>query len=225
MKLNLSKTLSLLSVLLLSSVVVSAAPSSNRSNCCTPINKDSIIAALHPVHASGGVSANYTLRFNPSNQFKNQMQAYINYLHAMNPSITSIITHWRIGDVGAGTLPATPGNGGVVAGAGQQFTAWNSGGNGNLSNGPGNFWNGYPLKVNHWYHIYTGTYLNDGNEFFSKKCAYNDFYVNFQVLKSSNGNGQLQISDGTRIIKTIPFKNGKNIKVMDKINTRMKTSK
>jgi len=210
MKVNLSKILLLLSIFLGSS-----AFGLESNPCCTPVTPDSIMNVLHPKH-QGGAASNYTLRFNPSNQFKNQMQSYINYLHAMNPAINSINIHWHLGDAGTGPNP-NPGYGGAIPGAGDTFTAWSAGGNGNVTNGGGNFWNGYPLQINHWYHVHTGTYLNDNQEFFSKKCANNGFFVNFVVRKSAQGgNGELKISDGRKIIKTIPvkLKNRKGMKAM-----------
>lgn len=203
MKLHISKIFSLLIIFALTSGLANAVPPGNPA--CTPVNNHSISEAFNPIHASGGVTANYTLRFNPSSALKNQMQTYINYLHAMNPAITNIIIHWRIGAAGTGNTPP-PGNGGVVPGAGEQWTDWARNGNGNQVNGPANFWNGYPLKVDHWYNIYTGTYLNNGNQFFSNPCAHSNFYVRFQVQRGSGNNGQLQISDGKRILKTIPVR-------------------
>lgn len=176
-----------------------------KRSCCTPVNKDSIANALKFVHGNG-LTANYTLRFTPSNTFKQQMQAYINYVHWMSGgAINHVTINWHMRDCGAGPNPGSCG--GIING--NHFTEWQFGGNGNLSNNGGNFWPVGVMQVNRWYLIHTGTYLDNNqlnDQFISKKCANNDVYVKVSVQKSARGGGKLQFSDGKRIIKALPLK-------------------
>ncbi len=74
--------------------------------CCPPWNKDILGDALS-YQGSGSITNPYTLHFNPA-AMQNQMQAYINYLHAINPAITAITIDWRLHDQSAlGSPPYT----------------------------------------------------------------------------------------------------------------------
>ena len=92
-------------------------PIDEEVSCCPPWNPEVIKANTRIVTSpTGGLNANYTIKFTPTYTLRNQMQAYIDYMHAMNPSVTAIITHFKIYNKGADTCESTNGNGipGVV---------------------------------------------------------------------------------------------------------------
>ena len=175
--------------------------------CCTPVNPNSMAEALSFQHDAGGLGANYTLRFNPSSLFKNQMQAYINYVHYMSGNtVNAVFINWQLRECGTGVNPSNSCSGMI---GGNHFTKWCFGGNGNTcNNGAGNFWPSSIMEVNKWYQVHTGTYLDKLSDRYinKKKCANNKFYVRISLQKSAKGGGKLQISDGKHITKTIPLK-------------------
>jgi len=175
-----------------------------KGTCCTPVNSETMAESLRFVHEGGGLGANYTLRFNPSSLFKNQMQSYVNYIHWQSGgAVNAVIINWNMRDCGTGTQPSSSCSGII---GGNHFTGWNFNGNGTPSGG--NFWSNNLMQVNKWYEIHTGTYLDKNSDRWinKKKCANNYIYVRISLQKSARGGGQLQISNGKKIIKTIPLK-------------------
>lgn len=170
-------------------------PQTATTDCCPPWNEETIRNNMKIVASpNGGLTANYTIKFNPTQQLKNQMQAYINYANAMDPSINAIIINWRLGKISGDTCEGL----GTEIG-GQHFTTWNA--NSNNING-GNFWSGYPMEVNVWYKLHTGIYLNNGKEFFDKDCANNDICIRIQVQK--NGQRTLEVNNNGRVFTAKP---------------------
>lgn len=168
-------------------------PQETTSDCCPPWNEETIRDNMTiKQNLSGGLNANYTVWFTPTSTLKNQMQAYIDYAHAMNPAINAIIINWRLGKVSGDTCE---GLGAEIGG--QMFTTWDAGNNGNINGG--NFWSGFPMEVGIWYKLHTGIYLNDGNEFFDKDCANNDICIRIQV---QNGMKVLEVNSNGKIFKT-----------------------
>ena len=162
--------------------------------CCPPWNEEIIKKNMKIVPApNGGLNANYTVMFSPTQELKTQMQAYINYAHAMNSSINSIIVHWKLHKQGSSTCDG--GYGPIVDT--EKFTTWTAGNNGAINGG--NFWTGYPLEVGVWYKIHTGIYLNDGQKFFDDDCANNDVCIRIQV---QNGIKTLEVNLNGKIYKT-----------------------
>jgi len=141
---------------------------------------------------SGGLNANYTVLFTPTQTLKNQMQSYLDYAHAMNPSINAIIINWRLGKVNGTTCEGL----GTMVG-GEKFTTWNANNNGNI-NGT-NFWSGYPMEVGIWYKLHTGIFLNDGQKFFDDNCANNDICIRIQI---QNGMKVLEVNSNGKVFKT-----------------------
>ena len=175
-----------------------------KRTCCTPVNSETMASSLQYVHGNGGLGANYTLRFNPSNLFKNQMQSYINYVHWQSGgAVNAVIINWNMRDCGTGIQPSSSCSGYI---GGNHFTAWHFNGNGNPSGG--NFWPYNQMQVNKWYKIHTGTYLDkDSDRWINKKrCANNYIYVRISLMKSAQGGAQLQLSNGRKIVKSIPIK-------------------
>lgn len=173
--------------------------------CCSPVNPDTVAAALKFVHGNGGLTANYTLRFNPSSLFKNQMQSYVNYIHYLSGgAVNAVIINWNMRECGTGSQPAASCSG--IIPQTNHWTEWGFGGNG--SHTGGNFFNYNTMQVNKWYYVHTGTYLDKYSDYYldKKKCANNGIYVRVSVLKSARGGAQLQISNGRKIIKTVPLR-------------------
>jgi len=150
--------------------------------CCPPWNAASLLHQLK-LTQTGDVLSNVAYSFLNSAPYNQQMQAYIDYLHAINPSVRNIVIYWVIEDhglSGSGTSPTVTGT--QIGPA--EFTEWSCtgcqgystiGGNGNLTNGNGsNVFAAaqHPLPANHWYRIGTWIYLNDGNRFWQdEKCS------------------------------------------------------
>ena len=186
------------------------------SDCCPPFTKDQIMPLFAPEFqgaATGPFRLKYRLGSPEVNTLNSQMQAYINYLNSMDPTITSINMNIRVHDKGPIGGPVNPGNGAAVSGMGQQFLTWTAGGPGTPTNGGGNFWNSYGLQPNQEYMIHTGVYLNDGKKFFKDDCAVKQDTFHWQVsgMRMAGGNdGQGQFVVGTgksrRVVATKQFK-------------------
>jgi hypothetical protein len=161
--------------------------------CCPPWNPDRLAEMLF-YSGSGPINAPYTLHFAPTTLFKSQIQAYINYLHTINPAIASITIDWRLHDQGIGVTPTVPYGPqlGVTA-----YTTWTAGGNGTPAiAGDPNFFsvlnppnppNLFPMVVGTWYRVHTGIYLENGQSFFPESCGDNEIWVRVQVLTKAGG--------------------------------------
>ncbi|MGH9427234.1 MAG: hypothetical protein ACRD2L_13130, partial [Terriglobia bacterium] len=148
--------------------------------CCPPWNKDLLKDMLF-YQGQGSISAPYTLKFQPTTVFKNQMQAYINYLHALNPAMSAITIDWRLSDQGANATPNPP-YGPQIGSTVWTTWNWNTTGIGApVFTNPG-FFSGFPMQVGTWYMVHTGIYLENGQKFFPDKCAVNEILVRLQVM-------------------------------------------
>jgi hypothetical protein len=178
-------------------------PTSPIDPCCPPWNRD-LLKNMMFYQGQGSISTPYTLHFQPTNAFKNQMQAYINYLHFVNPAITAITIDWRLHDQGTGTAPSPPYGSQIGP---TVYTTWNTPGSGTpIVSIPG-FFTSFPMQVGPWYMVHTGIYLENGQTFFPEKCANNEIFVRIQVMGGKTGSGPvLEFSDGKRVIKTVPIK-------------------
>jgi hypothetical protein len=150
--------------------------------CCPPWNSDVLLHQLR-LTQPGDLLSNVAYNFLNSAPYNQQMQAYIDYLHAINPSIRNIVIYWDISDHGPSGSGTSPQATGTQIGP-AEFTEWSCtgcqgystiGGNGNLTNGNGsNVFDPtqHPLPANRWYRISTWIYLNDGNHFWQdEKCS------------------------------------------------------
>lgn len=187
--------------------------------CCPPWSPDELAQTMFYA-GSGGISANYTLTFNPST-VNSQMQAYIEYLNSMNAGTTSIIIAFTLYDQGTGQLPMTlstsPGNNGTMIG-GNYWMNWTANGTTNPSTTPTspnpNFFPGFPMQVGTWYLVHTGIFLNDGSSFFPDDCANNDIFVRMQVLQRARGsNPTLEIRNKSgEMMRQIELKNNREMR-------------
>lgn len=145
-----------------------------KKKCCPPWNAETIIKNTKiRTNPNGGLDANYTVWFNPTQQLKNQMQAYLNYVNAIKPDINSIIINWQLreSDKDCKKFGAKATN--------ESFTHWNAPGNGNITGG--NFWGGYPLEVGKHYLLHTGIFFNGDKKFFDKECSVNQACIYISV--------------------------------------------
>ena len=150
--------------------IVSVPPS---DPCCPPWNSTKLEDMLF-YSGSGGIGDPYTLKFQPFVSLHTQMQAYIDYLNAMNSAITAITIHFRVNDAGTGNTPT----GGPQVGL-DHWVTWSANGNAPSPN----FFNiaNELMQINRWYRIHTGIYLENGQRFFPDTCANNDVDVRIQV--------------------------------------------
>ena len=168
--------------------------------CCPPWNQ-ALLKDMLFYQGSGSISGPYTLHFQPTAAFKNQMQAYINYLH-FGGAITAITIDWRLHDQGTGTTPAPP-YGPQIGSTVWTTWTWNTTGIGNpVFSNPG-FFAGFPMQVGTWYMVHTGIYLENGQKFFPDRCDNNEIFVRIQVTTGKAGAPVLEFSNGTHVIKRI----------------------
>ncbi len=149
--------------------------------CCPPWNADLLEDMLF-YQGTGGIAQDYTLKFQPTTQFTNQIQGYIDYLSLLNPAFDMIVIHFRLDYAGTGTTPV----GGPQVGN-DYFIAWNAGGGGQPVGGGFFSLVTERMKVNHWYRVHTGIYLDNAPSFFPEDCANNDIFVRIQVQHSVLG--------------------------------------
>lgn len=172
-------------------------PSITYDPCCPPWNKDLLASMM--VYAGGTIGDPYTLHFQPTTLFNTQMNAYINYLHSLNPAIIRITMFWSLHEQGTLSSP-TPAYGNQIGGP-TVTVSWTGSGTPNVSG----LFTGSPMQVGTWYCVHTAIFLNSSIKFYPPTCYNNDIYVRVQVLKSSTG-PSLEISNGKKIIKTVPIK-------------------
>jgi hypothetical protein len=172
--------------------------------CCPPSSRDQLADLLF-YQGSGSISAPYTLKFQPTAAFKSKMQAYIDYLHTLNPAMQAITIDWKLYDQGTGTSPATPPGPQVGVTA---RTTWSSPGTGNpVITGDPTFFSqptAYPMVVGTWYRVQTAVHLENGQAFFPDLCTNNEIWVRIQVEKDARGS-VLEIWGRDRLITRIPL--------------------
>src|SRR5258707_4122524 len=178
----------------------SCGPTPDLSPCCPPWNTNQLADAL-VYQGSGSILAPYTLKFQPSAGFENQMQTYIDYLHSRNSNITEITIAWRLHD-----------QTGISSGWGPQvsapaFTKWTSGGNGNPTISPvTGFFPSFPMQVGTRYAVATGIYLENGQRFFPGTCADATIFVRLQMTTAATRGGSvLEFGDGKKVVKSVPI--------------------
>ncbi len=149
--------------------------------CCPPWNSAILEEALS-YHGSGDIGADYTLVFTPSEALLAQIQAYVTYLHSLNPDITNITIQFRLHDAGTGSAPTA----GPQVGD-SHYVTWSF--DGTSDNAHPDFFSlaNEPMQVNRWYRIHTGIYLEGGQTFFPVSCANNDIDVRLQVQGNARG--------------------------------------
>ena len=151
--------------------------------CCPPWNQQTLSSSLAYQGGPGGITAPYGLIWQPPSTLNGQMAAYINYLHALNPAITSITISFALYPAGTGATPGSPG-----AEIGQPVSGtWTAGSV--LPTGSTNFLPQGVMQVGTWYTVGTTVSLNDGITFFSDDCANQAFSMRVQVATRAAGVG------------------------------------
>jgi hypothetical protein len=158
----------------------------DRNNpCCPPWNPDEL--AAHMIYqGSGGIASDYTLTLQLDPALVGAMQTYIEYLHASNTAITTIVIEFTLYDQGTSVpVPASLGNGTAI---GMNYSrVWTAGsGPGPVSSTPP-FFPGSPMHVGTQYMVHTGIYLNSGLRFFPAECDNNDIYVRIIAPRMAKG--------------------------------------
>ncbi|WP_084419778.1 hypothetical protein [Henriciella litoralis] len=158
--------------------------------CCSPWTEDKLKSSLK-YQGTGNITDAYTLHYSPDASINAQMEGYINYLHALDPGVTSITVKFKL--YNKDQNPNAPGLG-TQLGSEHSLT-WTAGGSSAPSNGNGNFFSlpSQAMNINNWYRVQSSVSLNNGKEAFGKECATSDFMMNIEVkgsnMKSSNGGG------------------------------------
>ncbi len=163
--------------------------------CCPPFDKDIMLQQL-VLSQLGGVTGPITYSFTNSAPYNTQLQAYLDYLHSLNSTITNLSVGWNVYDLGTALPPGTgplpfPGLG-AVSGS-PAYTQWGcttgspgcNGGGGNLTFSTNPMTNGvYPiisnLQPNEWYGFSISITLNDEIQFWMDSC--NSFTATFAVI-------------------------------------------
>jgi len=164
-------------------------PTPTADPCCPPWNEQVLQSSL--AYQGTTIAAPYTLTWQPPSTLNTQMQAYINYLHAMDPTITNITIAFGLFDAGTGAAPVT---GVQVAGTQNYLITWTAGAN--MPTGTSNFLPPGVMLVNRWYTVATTIFLNDGKVFFGEGCAQNAMSMRLQVTPgvAAQGGGNLRSS-------------------------------
>ncbi|MEZ4931618.1 MAG: hypothetical protein R2788_05750 [Saprospiraceae bacterium] len=193
----------------------SSIPPYNFDPCCPPMNKE-LLADLFTYVPTGSITSPYLMDFTPTTAFLTQMQAYVDYLNAINPSVNGLYFTWRIMDMGNGGTALTNyiGNGQIGADVFNHFTP------GGTTINNSNF---FPpqLEINHWYKIHVGMYLNDGIEIFDKSCS-NDTWINFNFKMSQERLIGDFVGNKKEILKQSEIVIGKKKNTFHKINPTQK---
>jgi hypothetical protein len=162
--------------------------------CCPPWNPALLASSLQYV-GSGSIGAPYTLKFVPSAQLIASLQAYLNYIHITNPSLTKLNIQFQLYDQGPTGLP--PGVNGTAVGpvAGMTLTAnstsvvlhtnYNTNTpaifTGVSTPGTSTTPSSYPMQVGRTFMVHTGMWTDQGPFFDSAMCANVDVFVQILV--------------------------------------------
>jgi hypothetical protein len=185
--------------------------------CCTPWTKNALESSFQIItEPGGGLNADFTFEYQGNATTNTQIDAYVNYLKTIKPTIDNLTVDFELKDYGGDDLPSS-GGGTPIPGLiqpGVQSVTWPSGVPST------SFWDGFPMQVNHWYGIHSRVNIIDNEgvalDILDEECKDPDLFVRIQVINSRSaiaedrnsrtlGRAIMQISDGKVIIKSIPF--------------------
>ncbi|WP_176696011.1 hypothetical protein [Phenylobacterium immobile] len=172
--------------------------------CCPPWNEQILQSSLS--YSGTTVGGSYTLRWQPPSSLNAQMQAYINYLHAVDPSINTINIAFGLFPAGNGAAPGTAGP--QVGGTGgTAIVTWTAGQN--APSGNTNFFPANAMSPGLWYTVGTTIFLGDGAVFFGVDCAQNAMSVRFQVApgmapQAGGGRGDVRSTRSPLEVRAAP---------------------
>lgn len=179
--------------------------------CCPPLNKESMTDLFTHV-PTGSITSPYQMIFTPTTGFITQMQAYIDYLNAINPSVNGLYFTWKIMDMGDGATPLTnySGNGKIGSNVFNHFTPGGS----TITNNT----NFFPpqLEISHWYKIHVGMYLNDGIDIFKRECSNDTWFAFNYKIENQRLIGRVVDNNG-KLIKSSEVVVGKKRNTIQKI--------
>jgi hypothetical protein len=169
--------------------------------CCPPWNKD-ILKNTMVYQGQGSIAGPYTLHFLPSSALTAQMNAYVTYVHSVNPAVNAITIDWSLIDLSNNSTVSIPAS-----------TTWNGSGSPTTTGDPNFFSSGgnpFPMQVGTWYRVHTVIrLLPNGQTFFSEKCRSVDLMVRIQVVTSKTSSSEpafLEFSDdGKNVIQRVPI--------------------
>ncbi len=134
-------------------------PSSSEFDPCCPPTSDEDLAKQFEFQFSGGMNSSYQVKLVPTPQFKERMQAYADYLHALCPEVTKLQLHFALHN----QLNYVDNNMNIYA----HFVPGNSS---NQMFGGSSFSNNPSLNNNHWYRIHLGMYTVSECGLIDKTC-------------------------------------------------------
>jgi hypothetical protein len=169
-----------------------ATPTPTADACCPPWSSGQLQSML-VYQGTGGISAPYTLRFQPTAVLHTQINAYVNYITTLGMGFTNMQIKFDLLDAGTG---ATPFPGTQLSTSTMTWT-----GSGSPT---ANFFPAGMMQTNRWYRIRTTTILNGGpgSKWLQEKCITKYVDVRIQVQPSpmkpgagapASSGGQLQI--------------------------------
>ena len=159
--------------------------------CCPPWNSDTLAESLK-ITPTGSINQPYLVQFDPTQALKDQMQAYIDYLGAID-ACSGLVLAFSVHDF-QGNQPPN----GFPAGHTQwkiansdRWVKWTE-----QQNGPqfSSFYgNAIQFQVGRWYRISTGMYCEPEKSFFGQECAvaYVDFMIDVSGPISRRSPGSL----------------------------------
>lgn len=162
----------------------SSDPTPGQSACCGPWYAGKIPQMLNPVFPNGAASP-YRMDYVLNPAADAEMKAWLGYVHAMDPSITSVSVRMVAADLGTSAAPASSGNS-----AGGTVTAtWVWSGGTVTSSVTGNFGTGTPFAINQWYGFRTDITHNGtpDSAYFPADCITDAYYFRWQATAARMG--------------------------------------
>jgi hypothetical protein len=173
--------------------------------CCPPWNSTTLSNSMF-YQGSGGFSQPYTLKFQPSATVNTQMEAYVAYIHALYPTVTTLTNTFNLQNGGTGNTCSASGPSTVGT------ATWTSS---TVTLSPLGFYAGFPMVVNNWYKVSTVTTLNGTHPPLDATCIDNWMCFRIQVVpspKAMPGHGQseptlqMRLPDGRMIERALSTK-------------------
>ena len=158
-------------------------PETTYEPCCPPWSVSTLEQSIF-YSSNGSMSGPYTVKFQPQASLNTQMQAYINYLHAMNPCFTEISIGFAVFPAGNGPSPGPRGP--MVGGSGgSRYIIWrpNTSPPAFISPAADFFPANFNLMPGTWYTINTWMYPNRGcARFYPENCEIREISFRVQVI-------------------------------------------
>ncbi|MEN0651733.1 MULTISPECIES: hypothetical protein [Hyphobacterium] len=160
-------------------------PVASLDTCCPPLTRETALTMIH-VTPQGGLNAPYDVSLTLDTAWRNQWQAYLNYLTALDPSVRHLRLDVEVVAAGQGNLPAQSGSQ-----HGMATIAWNTG----VTTHPVPGGNIPQMQVGEWYTFrFTWSALDSsGMPRAGGECEYTDVSYRHQVV-ARRGNPERRIA-------------------------------